>query len=276
MMAYRSWAIGLALSGVVAFAACSGDTTNETPGSGGAGTGAGPGTGGSEPTTSSSSSGGGSEPLTCAVAYTNVVKDECDLLQQDCAPGQTCRPINTAAGWRTKCRTDTGFKGPGKSCQLDQECEAGLGCIGAPNGWCSHVCCPPTNEPCGAGSCNVEVELGGAFAMMCSFAPQCELFEPDACANAEECHVSDVGQGLATCIAPSDQQVPEGETCKFLNDCADMQHCPLAPNNRCRYYCALEGWEGLTLEVGGCPAGQSCTAWPLGVAGVGLCQPPPP
>ncbi len=287
MMAFRSFALGLAIAATAAFAACSSDDSGTGAGGPG-GTGAAPGTGGGgappTTTTTTTSSGGGDGPIDCPPSsppYSNVIVDDCDLLQQDCGPGKTCRPIETSPGvWKTKCRGDTGLKGPGKACSVDQECEAGLFCIGAPEGWCSPVCCQGTNEPCGGGACNINVDLDGvpnvntAFMMMCSFAPECELLTVNACKTGTECHLSDASQGLATCTAPSGTQVDEGGTCAFLNDCKDMQHCFGEPDgSRCRYYCLVSGGEGLTPGLGGCPAGQACADIDIGVPGVGICQP---
>jgi hypothetical protein len=277
MTAYRIWALGFALAGAIA--ACSGDDESTSAGPGGGG----PGTGGQAPTTTSttsttsSSSGGGSGPILCMSQYTNVVEEECNILQQDCPPGQTCRPIKTASGWKSRCRADTGLKGPGKSCIFEQECEAGLFCINSPNGWCTPACCPDSNEPCGGGMCNVEADItngqGPEFVYMCSFAPECELLTENACASGQECHLSDATQGLATCIGPSGNQSDEGGPCQFLNDCKDMQHCTAPPDNVCRYYCHVNADPGVPPGLGGCPAGESCIPTSLGVPNVGLCLP---
>jgi hypothetical protein len=261
---------------LAAFAACSSESDPETA-SGPSTSSAGGGTTSSTTTTSTASSGGGSGPIVCMAPYTDVIKDECDMLQQDCGPGLTCRPVETANGWRTKCRNGPGLKGPGKSCITDNECEAGLFCIGAPNSWCAPICCPSNNEPCGNGACNSNVTLVGmmsanAFVMMCSFSPQCELLTENACKVGEECHLSDASQGLATCIPPSDAQVEEGGSCAFLNDCKNMQHCTDPPDRVCRYYCLLSPQGGEPLGLGGCPANQMCAPANLGVQGIGVCQ----
>jgi hypothetical protein len=104
---------------------------------------------------------------------------------------------------------------------------------------------------------------------MCSFAPECMLLTTNACENGAECHIQD--PGLATCVPPSGQQVDEGGTCNFLNDCKDMQHCDVGAT--CRYYCYTAG-SANAPGLGGCPAGQECTPVAnFGFPDIGVCRP---
>jgi hypothetical protein len=268
MMADPHRALWRAAALAGALAACSGEesgaggadattTGSNAGGAGGAGTG-------------SSSSGGGQAPLICMDVYTDAPSGDCDLLQQDCPPGRTCAPIEFSGVWTTKCLSGGGLKGPGKACFDQGECAAGLFCIGEANSFCSPICCPGTGEPCGGGLCNANVAFGPFYAMMCTFEPECELFEQDACEGVGECHISDVTQGLATCAEPAPSQSDEGGPCQFINGCKDMQHCF---EGTCRYYCLTNPPGALPPGQGGCPDTQGCASINLGVSGVGVCQP---
>lgn len=207
----------------------------------------------------------------CADVYTDVTQGECDFLRQDCSAGETCVPQETAGRWEARCVEAPGLKGSGKPCIVPAECEAGLFCIGSPQGRCTPACCPSTDEPCGNGLCNQRVNFGGAFLWTCTFNPQCQLFL-DTCSGEDACHVSDPEQGLATCVPQNDaQEVDEGQPCRFLNECKTMQHCSAAEGGVCRYYCYVSALEDLPPGRGGCPEGQGCAEVDFGVQGIGLC-----
>lgn len=269
----------LALLCAGALLACSGDDS----GSGGAG----PGPSSSSTTSSagggggaggSSSTGGGQAPIACDPGgYGNMPVGECDLLQQDCPPGQTCQPFQSFNGaWNTKCAGGTGLKGPGKTCLDQGECAAGLFCIGGEGSpsICTPVCCQESNEPCGGGQCQANVAYGPYYVLLCAYDPVCHLFDPSACDDNTECHVADADTGLATCTPPAPQQSDEGGPCTYINSCKHMQECYQA-EQICRYYCLLEPPGPLAPGEGGCPAGQACTPENFGISGVGICQPMP-
>jgi hypothetical protein len=223
---------------------------------------------------------GGDPPLVCSGTYTNVPKGACDLLNQDCAPGQTCTPVKSAGVWTTKCNPASGLKGAGKPCQVQSECEEELFCIGSGEfGQCIPICCRTTGEPCGGGACNLEVTFDGTvvpniYVYMCTYAQQCTLLTENACPAGSECHIEDARQGLASCSPPSDQQVDEGGSCEYLNDCKDMQNCTNEGGmSFCRYYCYKSAGGTGVPGLGGCPAGQECIDVDLGVDDVGVCQP---
>jgi hypothetical protein len=268
--------LGLAMAAAVGvgFAACSGgETSGASPTTTGSTTTQG-GHGGA--TTTSSSGGGGSAPLTCSVAYTNITDGVCDLLSQNCEPGRVCG-VATMGGVKTICRSSSGgLKDKGMACQGDAECKDGLFCYVSR---CSPYCCPATDEPCGGGTCDINVSFGsGKYAMACSYSQACVLFQGQ-CPDGEDCHISNAQQGLAVCEVPSDSYVAEGEVCLYRNDCGDAQQCNKAPpdlgdgdTGRCRYNCLVDSWQGLTPGLGGCPATQTCTS--LGASqlpNIGLC-----
>ncbi|HVY48584.1 MAG TPA: hypothetical protein VHB21_21995 [Minicystis sp.] len=230
----------------------------------------------------STSSSGGSAPLTCLEVVTNIPKGACDLLAQNCPPGETCNADNPSNPTTTVCQKNTGLKGAGEKCRADSECRAGLLCVDQ----CVPVCCTGTNEPCGGGRCSVQLQYGNSlkYVDVCSFDKTCHLLVPDACEPGYECHIEDRTQGLATCTPPSQHSVTEGQSCTFINDCPDMQDCFDANDGQgkiCHWYCFLDASRGLpTPGLGGCPLGEVCVAkyggtdTTVGVPGVGLCFKP--
>ncbi len=257
-----------------------GGASTADPGAGGAGgTTASGGAGGASTTTSSTTPGaggaGGSPHLDCKQKYTSIQGGACDLLNQDCDLGQTCRPWSLAGGaYTTKCLTNSGLKSRGAVCTGDAECEAHLFCTGNTNspGQCAPACCPDADEPCGGGKCNLTVSLGAAdFVYLCTYLTACTLLTKDACPKGEDCHLQDSKEGYAACVAPSGSNVPEGGKCAFINDCGDMQLCA---QGLCRYNCYVgAAGEGVAPGLGGCPAGQVCGESKTGIAGVGVCHP---
>jgi hypothetical protein len=289
MLSVRRWALrtllGCGYAGAL-FVACSDDGARVEPGStGGGDAGASSVTASSTATSTSGSEGSGGEaPLVCAepIVQTqprSVVTGECDLLDQDCQLGRTCVAVQDprTRAWSTKCTIAPGLKGPGKPCVAPDECEAGLFCIGGQDAFCAAPCCPPTNEPCGNGLCNLFTEFeNGLFVWMCSYDEGCELFAEDACVPGRDCHISDIRQGRATCVRLADRRVDEGQPCDYLNECGDMQHCdaPGLEARSCRYYCYLQRSDPLPPGGGGCPEGQACQQVNVGRSDVGICRPP--
>ena len=213
--------------------------------------------------------------IECSDGYTNMAVGECDLLQQNCAQGQTCKPKYTGTDWTTICVVSSGLKGPAENCTDDSECKAGLTCLNQ----CLAFCCPDNDQPCGGGACNLQVNWNETeyFTMVCSYAEMCTLFQDMACPDGSECHIEDTTQGLTTCIPPSPTQVEEGENCTFLNDCKDMQFCFAAAQGEqgvCRYNCDTTAPAGTPAGLGGCPAGQTCQPnYNFGIPNVSICLP---
>lgn len=225
------------------------------------------GTGGA--TTTTAAGGGGAAPVTCdGKPYSTVPKGDCDLLAQDCPPGEGCVPTGLGTEWTTSCKTSSGLKGPTKPCNSANECQAGLFCV---FGQCAPVCCPDSNEPCGGGTCNVESAFGDYTVFVCSYLITCELLTQDACAPGSECHIMDAMQGLATCVPPSGANKQEGEACQYLNDCGDMQLCY---EGICRYNCYIDAMGQGVPGLGGCPVNENCL-FPVsfGIDNVGVCLP---
>lgn len=257
------------LGTTVAFAAlvgsygCSSDSGSDSSGSGGAsGT-------TSNTTTTSTGSGMGS----CADMYTSVPKGDCDLIAQDCGDGQACAVVDDG-GAVSKCiPAGAGQKDKGEPCATNAECKGGLSCLAD---HCAPFCCPGTNEPCGEGKCDVNVNFDNdatMFAYACSYSPTCDLFAGN-CADGAECHLSDASACLSVCDKPSGADAAEGDPCKYRNDCGDSQVCNtnMPDDGICRFFCNT-GNSGAEAGKGGCPMGRKCVPVSTGCDGLGICLP---
>ncbi|MBM4356735.1 MAG: hypothetical protein FJ096_01360 [Deltaproteobacteria bacterium] len=219
----------------------------------------------------STSSGG----ATCSVEYTNIPVGECDLLKQDCPSGKFCGVTKVEGVSKSMCLADLGgVKDKGADCSTNSECKSGLSCI---DKHCSPFCCPANNEPCGGGSCDVNLNFEdgkSAFAMVCSYLPICDLFAGN-CAKGTDCHLTDPASCLAVCDSPSSQAVSEGGKCMYRNDCGESQLCNNnAPDDGvCRYFCDTSK-TGEPAGKGGCPADRKCKpAGGTGCMNLGICFP---
>lgn len=296
-MALHRWLVLPVLVSVsaAAFAACSdvGTTTSTaTSTSTGSGTSSGVGGAGGAPgTTASTGTGSTSDagpPVCKNHTYSNIkLGGPCDLFQQDCPAGKTCKELHNSNGtWTTQCVTANGLKGEGETCAVDEECLAKLTCAA---GRCAPVCCAATNAPCLGGICNLFIQLdntGKVNKEVCHYAKACTLLTESACEQGFSCHIEDNEQGLATCVQPSGANTPDLGACGFLNDCADMEHClnPSSGNpGKCHFYCYLAQPDPSSpgAGLGGCPTGQTCQAKVDGVVfnfnlpEIGLCAPSP-
>jgi hypothetical protein len=206
--------------------------------------------------------------------YTNIPTGQCDLLQQDCPPGQSCRPQMMGGTFTTTCVMASGLKGAATACANTDECEAGLFCVANK---CTPVCCAdPGSTSCGGGTCNLDLTftMTTYFMRVCSFLQSCMLFTPGSCPAGEQCHLTDPMQGLAECIAPSGNPVMEGATCMYVNDCGESQLCLNEMGmGVCRYNCDLTNWQTLQPGLGGCPAGRTCMNVGFMPPNVGACRP---
>lgn len=288
MIAYKLATLGvLACSIAALLGACSSDPESGTTSAGGSAatststtTGAGGATSvtATATTTATTTSTGSGNGITCTDgAATNMGEGECDLLQQDCPPGETCRPNYVGDVFIPQCVGGAGLKGAAEQCSDDAECKAGLFCLGSANKQCLAICCPDNDEPCGGGQCSLKVDWNETefFTFMCSYSQLCELFTPGSCPQGLECHIEDTSQGLTGCVGPSPTQVGEGEECTYLNDCGDSQFCFSQGNpGICRYNCDLAAPAGTAEGLGGCPVGQTCQAnFDFGIPGISVCLP---
>ncbi|MBL9026428.1 MAG: hypothetical protein JNL21_29800 [Myxococcales bacterium] len=237
-------------------------------------------------TTSSSTSSGStsSGPIECSDMVTTIT-GECDLLQQDCGPGETClvaQDPNDPANSVSAC-APAGLVGLGQPCEPG-DCQEGMLCVGT----CTYVCCPEgatmgANEPCGLGQCSLNVSFKGTddSVYVCTYDEVCNFFDPNTCPTGKDCHFA--GNGLANCSVPSPGDYMDGEMCEgFANDCPDSAICidadgPMMGDDTlyCRYFCD-PNLSGQPAGLGGCPAGQTCdtSVYDFGFpADLGFCHP---
>jgi len=215
--------------------------------------------------TSASTTTGG--PVTCPNPnYTDLVEDECALLDRSSCtePGTGCVPENDGT---TACVYGGGLKDVQATCTENAECKPGLVCA---FDRCSRPCCRETNEPCGAGECNVEFTFDANFVYYCSYLDSCTPFgEP--CPSSQGC-VPRFAEGDAVCVGLQPDGGGDGDGCQFINDCqlnlvCDRDGVP----DVCRYMCKTDG-SSTTPGEGGCPMGQTCQ--PEGtLSGIGVCRP---
>jgi hypothetical protein len=292
MTAHRWLGVSIAIGITAAFASCKSSTapTSASTTTSGVGGAAGSGGAGGSSGSSSGGAGGGADagPLICLQSYTTIAKGPCDLLQQDCTPGNTCVPSLLSNPPTTACVGSTGLKTAGEDCYSSAECDAKLICVGesaTQPGQCVAFCCPAEPyQPCNGGICNEQVNFGeGVLAYVCSYAQRCALLTAGACPAGTACYVETAaGEGIAVCLQPSATVVGDLGTCHFINDCENMQDCFGLGNSEgaCLYYCALSGSTKTAAPgLGGCPSGQSCQssyqgqAINVGVANIGVCIP---
>lgn len=254
----------------------SGGTSTHATGTGST-TGASPTTATTTTTTTTSSTGTGM--LMCPDgSYSNITPSaDCDLFLQNCPNMAKCVVTDDGnGGSTTSCQGTVGLKTVGQDCATNSECAEGLLCFDV----CTAICCPTNMQPCNGGQCNLTINFQdqqgnptGDHVMVCTFSPQCTLFDPSTCDTGYDCH-PDTQPGLATCIQPSGANVPEGGVCEAVNDCGTMQAC--VGNDPDPYHCRYLCTPGSTAapELGGCPAAQTCQPTDIfGFPNVGLCTP---
>ncbi len=256
--------------GGAAVAACSSDSSNGNGGSGPTGTTTS--MTGSSSTTSDSTSSTSNVPLTCGEAITNAMETDCELLNQTCGTGFWCDMKTVGASLVTVCKPDTGgLLDKGMDCTQLSECKAGLLCVDKK---CSPFCCPSTDEPCGGGSCDIKLNSGAGWAMMCSYATTCTLFE-GTCTEGEYCHLTDAAQGLAVCDSPTANVEDEGGPCEYRNDCKESALCNKNPPDMgiCRHLCNTTT-PNADPGKGGCVAERECKPMKAdGIPNLGICLP---
>jgi hypothetical protein len=209
---------------------------------------------------------------------------ECDPFVQDCAEGEKCVPYASNGGsWdSTKCVPILGDGQPGEPCvyggtvEATDDCGAESYCWntmdveGEAIGVCTEFCQGTPDDPiCVPGSaCLISNE---ASVTLC--VPTCDPLLQD-CGPGTACYWHET---IFICIFTS-QEVPLGEPCGYINDCAGGLACmpnEVVPNcgstSCCASYCSL-------MEAAPCEAmGAECSPFfdqgmaPLGYEDVGVC-----
>jgi hypothetical protein len=223
----------------------------------------------------SSTGGGGAAPIPCNTPVFDGMPGPCDLLQQDCPPGQQCDVVGNTTGCVT---ASNGLIVKGGDCSQDNECSAGLRCVDCK---CTPYCCVDNDLPCEGGLCDISLDFGnGTHAYTCSFKESCTLFEM-TCGQTPcgitKCHAVDFMNGLAVCDLPAPgMEKAEGEGCMYRNECGESAHCNTTEQPAvCRDLCDLTNWMSLTPSTGGCVAMRTCQmiSGGDGFPNVGICLP---
>lgn len=248
-----AWSLAGALA--AGFVACSSEVETSSAGASSGSTTAGSGGSGGSSASSTGGAGGIDVMLTCDQPIASFKDTQCDFLNQDCPFGEACMPVTFQGNTTTKCQPWAGVKPFGAPCTLHDECKPGLFC----GFYCAPPCCRATDDPCMGAGCNFTATFEGAQkADICNLAPQCDLFQPDKCADMKDCHF-DSKQGIAICT-PITGNIPEpteGVDCTYLNDCGEMQVCQ---NGKCAFSCDVAK-QSEAPGLGGCRPGEKCSQY---------------
>ncbi|MFV8749929.1 hypothetical protein ACNOYE_05230 [Nannocystaceae bacterium ST9] len=211
----------------------------------------------------------------------------CDLFMQDCPRGEKCVGYDAFGGetWNAeKCVPVLGDQHEGEPCTWDgfsaatDDCDANTGCWnleqveGQWTGTCHAFCSGSVDNPlCPEGfSCPISGDPHVAFCV-----PDCDPLAQD-CDEGLGCYWTNFE---FSCVF-TDQGIPTGEPCGFVNDCAPGNLCAAAEtlpscagDACCTSFCDLE------LGDAGCVGqpGSACVAFfeegmaPNGQTNIGIC-----
>ena len=219
--------------------------------------------------------------------YPDMGTVECDPWEQDCPEGEKCVPYASTGGpWdANKCVPVMGNQAPGEPCTLGGIVEATDDCDGTGACWdvmdvdgqligiCHAFCMDISDPKCSPGS-------------ECLFNNNINFCVPTCDPTLQDC-----GEGLACfwannafhCIF-TDQNIPAGEPCGFINDCAAGLGClpaevlpDCAGSACCSAFCDLNRGDEPCDAIPGTvcsPFFEEGTA-PIGYDHVGVCILPP-
>jgi hypothetical protein len=215
---------------------------------------------------------------------------DCDMYEQNCPDGEKCVPYSTGGSWDAyHCAPIMGDQAPGEPCTYSGVVDSFDDCDAT--SWCWDVM-------------DVEGEWIGVCAPFCTGtadSPECPVGSACLIGNYSfnicitTCHplLQDCGEGLA-CIWANDnfhcaftnQDLPAGQPCRALNDCAVGLNCVAAEQlptcdgaSCCSEFCDLDlGDEpcGALLPGTACVPMFDFGAAPPGYDDVGLCMAIPP
>lgn len=217
---------------------------------------------------------------------------ECDLFEQDCAPGRKCAPYSTDGRhpWNaTRCiRIASHPRGKGESCTLADhawsgldDCGGGLLCLDVDprtlEGTCAALCVGDENNPTCADPCEECVITSNDPIVVCRRA--CDPLAQD-CPPGQGCYW--VGDELA-CGPVAAPDAGIGSPCEFINACpagttcldaGEVPGCPAGSDGCCAPFCAvgadacaalLPGSSCLPLFEGGGGGPTECQSAPAGL-----------
>jgi hypothetical protein len=217
-----------------------------------------------------------------AGGHCSPAKGECDIVLQDCPPGNECVADNAG---RTACEpVQVSQQLPmGRACcpAAANPCLPGLTCVGnacsdggPKTGRCSPACCKGDDQACGksdpegiSGACDLTLvgpDANTPLHDVCTYRQRCKPFKTEPCKAGETCLVEDE-VGSATCV--DSFGLTNRERCDYANDCADGLVClRKGDGGICHTVCLIPGSvhpfdasvEDGGPGTGGCPAKERC------------------
>jgi hypothetical protein len=282
----------LAAEGAVGIVACSSSSATSEDAEAGAEAGVGPDAQKDSPTTPPPPPPDSGKQGNCS-----AVKGACDIVLQDCPAGpngaEECIVTSNAGALTTACvPVQPSEQLPqGHACcpsTTANPCLPGLTCVGndcadggPQTGRCTPACCKGDDQACGksdpegiSGACDVTLAIGNTEVYdVCSYRERCKPFGVEPCTGGKGCVVEDT-IGTASCTTTFGKAL--GESCQFLNDCADGLMCiGNADAGTCRMMCLTPGsnhpFDASVEEggpgAGGCPT-PTCAGGPCCSIGV--------
>lgn len=211
-------------------------------------------------------------PPPCKAVYSTIPQDECDLYLHDCEGSELCVAASTGSSFTTVCSPSFGGKGAGEPCDNSPECDTSLTCA---FGFCSPVCCPSNNLPCGEGGYCIGKQMYDDYLVLrCRYGEPCKLFDPDPCTSPDDACRFIPNVGAAICMPPQ-REDQDGQPCDDFDDCGEAQMCHalFGSSGACRHNCQLDAPASTPPGLGGCPDEQQCIDLNLALEGVGVCVP---
>lgn len=223
------------------------------------------------------------------------VKGECDLVAQDCMPGQECALTMADGGYTSKCQQEgTGTQPKGGTCTSSSNCVPGTECQ---MGRCAPFCCqgdPNADQKCGMspdskpGICNLTLvdKNNKTVGYACTYSDDCKPFQVVPCPMGSACLIQDMS-GKATCTQINPMPgLDEGKPCSFANECKDGMYCINSlpdGGGACAWGCYLgngpydAGIKNNPPGQGGCPKMPKAETCKIMVQGLpnwfGICAP---
>jgi hypothetical protein len=214
--------------------------------------------------------------------------DDCDPFEQDCPQGEKCVPFalrGESYYGDHKCVPVLGDQAPGEPCTWGGMVEATDDCVAGSICW---------NVSPDAYECVAQC-MGSADMPFCQDGLSCEFYASESdiflCIDPCDPVVQDCDEGLGCYWANTDfnciftaEDIPTGEPCGYLNDCAAGHLCAdAAVLPDCAGSACCTQWCNLPDGDAGCVAqpGTVCAAFfemgmvPAGYEHVGVCVLPP-
>jgi hypothetical protein len=245
----------------------------------------------SSSTTSSETSTTGPGDPTFVPEYDGPMLSNCDVFAQDCPDGEKCVPYSSTGGsWDAhKCVPVTGNQAHGEPCtyagtaEATDDCDENSGCYdvheadGELIGTCHAFCMGTPDDPECPPSTSCLISSSGSLGYCIT---ACDPVAQD-CGAGLGCYWTG---GTFSCVFAA-QNIPVGEPCGFINDCAPGLLCantdvlPACNGSACcAIFCSLSVGDSQCAAV----LGTACVPFyedgyaPPGYEDTGVCIVPPP